>query len=53
VEFGDCRIEWADGGVVRHRAATEAVIAEAVERYLAVRRAAVSERSARGSTDHE
>jgi flagellar assembly protein FliH len=40
VEPGDCRIEWADGGVVRHRAATEAVIIEAVERYLAVRRAA-------------
>ena len=53
VEFGDCRIEWADGGVVRHRAATEAVIGEAVERYLAVRRAAIYERPARGSTDHE
>jgi flagellar assembly protein FliH len=38
VEFGDCRIEWADGGVVRHRAAAEAVITEAVERYLAIRR---------------
>jgi flagellar assembly protein FliH len=41
VAFGDCRIEWADGGIVRHRAATEAVITEAVERYLAVRRAPV------------
>jgi flagellar assembly protein FliH len=40
VEFGDCRIEWADGGVVRHRAVTERVITEAVERYLGVRRAA-------------
>lgn len=37
---GDCRIEWADGGASRDRAAIEATIAEAVERYIAVRRAA-------------
>ena len=35
---GDCRIEWADGGLVRDRAATEQAIADAVERYVAVRR---------------
>ena len=35
---GDCRIEWADGGLVRERAAIEAAIAEAVDRYVAVRR---------------
>jgi len=35
---GDCRIEWADGGLVRDRAATEAAIGEAVSRYLAARR---------------
>jgi len=35
---GDCRIEWADGGLKRERAATETAIAEAVERYVAVRR---------------
>jgi flagellar assembly protein FliH len=35
---GDCRIEWADGGVVRQRAAVEAAVAEAVDRYLAGRR---------------
>ncbi len=35
---GDCRIEWADGGVKRDRAATEAAIAEAVARYVAARR---------------
>jgi flagellar assembly protein FliH len=34
---GDCRIEWADGGMVRDRAAVQAAIAEAVGRYLAVR----------------
>lgn len=35
---GDCRIEWADGGVVRDRAAIEASIDEAVARYVAARR---------------
>lgn len=37
IESGDCRIEWADGGVVRERAATEAKITELVGRYLAAR----------------
>jgi len=36
---GDCRIEWADGGVIRDRAATEAVIADVVGRYVAARSA--------------
>jgi flagellar assembly protein FliH len=35
---GDCRIEWADGGIVRDRARAEAAIAEAVDRYLTARR---------------
>jgi flagellar assembly protein FliH len=35
---GDCRIEWADGGLVRDRATTEAAIGEAVGRYVAARR---------------
>ena len=34
---GDCRIEWADGGVVRSRADIEAAIAEAVARFVAAR----------------
>lgn len=38
IAAGDCRIEWADGGLVRDRAATEQAITEAVERYVAVRR---------------
>ncbi len=37
---GDCRIEWADGGVNRNSAAAEAAIAEAVERYVTARCAA-------------
>jgi len=35
---GDCRIEWADGGLSREKARTEAAIGEAVAGYLAVRR---------------
>ncbi len=31
---GDCRIEWADGGVARDRAATLATIDELVTRYV-------------------
>jgi flagellar assembly protein FliH len=38
VALGDCRIEWADGGLCRDRAKTEAAIAEAVAAYVAVRR---------------
>jgi flagellar assembly protein FliH len=34
---GDCRIEWADGGVIRDRAAAEAAIDEAVARYVHAR----------------
>jgi flagellar assembly protein FliH len=40
--LGDCRIEWADGGVARDRAATEATIGEVVGRYVAARRGGVS-----------
>ena len=35
---GDCRIEWADGGLKRERAAVEAAIEDAVARYVAARR---------------
>ncbi|MDQ2079767.1 FliH/SctL family protein [Xanthobacteraceae bacterium Astr-EGSB] len=35
---GDCRIEWADGGLVRERATIEAAISDAVDRYVAIRR---------------
>lgn len=40
VASGDCRIEWADGGVVLDRAATEAKIDELVGRYMASRKQA-------------
>ena len=37
IASGDCRIEWADGGVVLERAAIEAKINELVGRYMASR----------------
>jgi flagellar assembly protein FliH len=40
IQTGDCRIEWADGGINRDRSATEAVIDEAVSRYVKARLAA-------------
>ncbi len=36
--LGDCRIEWADGGIVRDGDAIETAIGEAVSRYVAARR---------------
>ena len=44
---GDCRIEWADGGLSRDRAATEASIGEAVGRYVAARRRTQNDPEAR------
>lgn len=35
IDSGDCKIEWADGGVVLERAAIEAKINELVGRYMA------------------
>jgi flagellar assembly protein FliH len=39
---GDCRIEWADGGVVLERSAIEAKINELVGRYMASRNQAAT-----------
>lgn len=39
---GDCRIEWADGGVNRDHAATLAAIEEVVSRYVAARTATMN-----------
>jgi flagellar assembly protein FliH len=38
IAAGDCRIEWADGGVVLERAAIEAKIDDLVGRYIASRK---------------
>ena len=37
IDTGDCRIEWADGGVVLERATIEAKVNELVGRYMASR----------------
>lgn len=42
---GDCRIEWADGGIDRDSAAADAAIGEAVARYLNARRNSAGARS--------
>jgi len=42
IATGDCRIEWADGGVVLQRAAIEAKINELVGRYMASRNQAAT-----------
>ncbi len=34
---GDCRIEWADGGLTRDRAAARALVAETVQRFVSAR----------------
>jgi flagellar assembly protein FliH len=34
---GDCRIEWADGGVTRNRAVIDSAVDELVTRYIAAR----------------
>jgi flagellar assembly protein FliH len=47
IQTGDCRIEWADGGVTRDRAAIEAEIDEAVSRYVNARLAASTQEAPR------
>jgi flagellar assembly protein FliH len=38
IALGDCRIEWADGGVIRSQAAVASAIDDLVARYIAARR---------------
>jgi flagellar assembly protein FliH len=38
IAVGDCRIEWADGGITRDTAATDAAIGAAVASYVSARR---------------
>ncbi|PTW54994.1 flagellar assembly protein FliH [Breoghania corrubedonensis] len=40
IERGDCRLEWADGGLVRDRKTLEKHIEAAIRRYFAARRPA-------------
>lgn len=41
IAVGDCRIEWADGGMTRDRAAADALISETVQRFIEGRGAPV------------
>jgi len=41
IALGDCRIEWADGGVIRNQAKTDVVISNLIGRYLGARQTAV------------
>jgi flagellar assembly protein FliH len=43
IDTGDCKIEWADGGVVLERTAIEAKIDELVGRYIASRHQAATQ----------
>jgi flagellar assembly protein FliH len=38
IALGDCRIEWADGGVIRSQAVVASAIDDLVARYIAARR---------------
>jgi flagellar assembly protein FliH len=51
IALGDCRIEWADGGVVRDAAQTDRAIGDAIDRYLGARPAAAM--NGFGDIDHE
>ncbi len=48
IALGDCRIEWADGGVERTQAAIDAKVTELVRRYLATRGNAAATSSDQG-----
>jgi flagellar assembly protein FliH len=37
IALGDCKIEWADGGLIRDVAATEQIIGTVIARYLGAR----------------
>ncbi len=50
---GDCRIEWADGGVNRDAAAADAAIGEAVARYISARRSVAEQNKMRRRCDNE
>jgi flagellar assembly protein FliH len=47
---GDCRIEWADGGIVRDRQATDSAMNELVARYLRARQSGSAQQPASESS---
>jgi len=53
IAVGDCRVEWADGGITRDSAAVEAAIGAAVESYVKARRAFADAQEMPRRSDHE
>jgi flagellar assembly protein FliH len=50
IAVGDCRIEWADGGMTRNQASADQLIGETVRRFLEARRAD-AEQHVKGTSD--
>jgi flagellar assembly protein FliH len=53
IAVGDCRIEWADGGINRDTAAAEAAITAAVSGYVSARRSVAAAHEMPRSSEHE
>jgi flagellar assembly protein FliH len=53
IRVGDCRIEWADGGINRDSAAADAVISEAVTGYVSARRTFAAAHDTPRRSEHE
>ena len=53
IAVGDCRIEWADGGIQRDAAAADAAISEAVASYISARRSFAASQQTHGRRDNE
>jgi flagellar assembly protein FliH len=53
IALGDCRIEWADGGINRDSTAADAVIAAAVDGYIGARRNVTASHETLRRPEHE
>ncbi|HUI12175.1 MAG TPA: FliH/SctL family protein [Xanthobacteraceae bacterium] len=53
IAVGDCRIEWADGGINRDRAAADAAISAAVDGYIGARRNVAASHETLRRSEHE
>lgn len=53
IALGDCRIEWADGGINRDRAAADAAIGGAVAGYISARRSFAGSQEQLRRSDNE
>jgi flagellar assembly protein FliH len=53
IAVGDCRVEWADGGINRDSAAADAAIGEAINDYISARRNFADTNDTARRPDHE